>query len=113
MEGRVNGKRRRRGAFTGVDDLSEEEEDEDFSMESSAREPKGDTFIELQQRADTEEYPDKTQSIATREVQNVQVVSDVGSALRRNADSSIQAPKIVKRKPKGSRVRPYNCSYIR
>ena len=113
MEGRVNGKRRRRGAFTGVDDLSEEEEDEDFSMESSAREPKGDTFIELQKCANTEEYPDKTQSIATREVQNVQVVSDVGSALRRNADGSIQAPKIVKRKPKGSRVRPYNCSYIR
>ena len=35
---------------------------------------------------------------------NIIDISAVGGALRKNADGSVQAPKVIKRKPKGQKV---------
>lgn len=108
MTGRVKGGRRKRNIYSGMDrdsekDSASDQSDEGMDEDFQAREEPGSSrasplIIHDEEPAATvpeaKLLPDSTRDF-------------VGGALRRNEDGTIQEPKLVKRRPKGSRVSNY------
>lgn len=114
IEGRIAGKRKRkRNAYSGIGGASDSEED----LDDEEREVGGGKTSEGVD-ADMELDPGPGSSRASPVIvqdeefdwkhstgPNIIDVSTVGGALRKNADGTLCAPKVVKRKAKGQRVR--------
>ncbi|KAI5122781.1 hypothetical protein M0805_000125 [Coniferiporia weirii] len=99
MESRVKGRRRRRDAYSDMNEDSEGEEGtEDVEMrEVPAPEPGS-------SRASPVVIFDEEPLFAPSDQAHVVEGVAVGSALRKNPDGTVKAPKIVKRRPKGQRT---------
>lgn len=100
MEGRVKGARRKRNLYSGMDGLSEDEDQlsgqEDVSEKNGTPIPgtsrEFPVLVEDSEIQAVKQSPEKTEL-------------SLGSALRRNADGTVQAPIIItKKREKGTTV---------
>ncbi|KAH8114512.1 P-loop containing nucleoside triphosphate hydrolase protein, partial [Phellopilus nigrolimitatus] len=99
MEGRVKGKRRRQNnAYSGIDRVSEDDEDEDIEMKEDLAPESGFS------RSFPVIVRDEEPAIAPSKPALVVKDMAVGGALRKNADGTVSAPKVVNRKPRGHRT---------
>lgn len=114
IEGRIAGKRKRkRNAYSGIGGASDSEEDLD-DEEREVGGGKTSEGVDADMELDPEPGSSRASPVIVQDEEfdwkhstgpNIIDVSTVGGALRKNADGTLCAPKVVKRKAKGQRVR--------
>lgn len=100
MQGRAKGRRRKRNVYSGMDAASEddpEDEIDSMSVEAALRPVSMPRNFRDSPVTVEDEKPD------TKSVPEI-ADSTIGSALRKSADGTVQAPIVIKKRQKGPNV---------